>query len=139
MSNKNSTSSANADLHKLRIDKWLWAARFYKTRSLAATAVKTGKVMVEGERVKASREIVVGNTLTIRQGAFSKIVEILSLSPQRRSATIAQGMYRETEQSVEQRQHLQEMLKSQPIRRAGLGRPTKKERRQIIQFSEKPL
>jgi len=127
-------------LEKLRVDKWLWAARFFKTRSVAATAIKNGKVMLGGERIKASREVVVGDILIIKQGVYSKTIEIQALSAQRRSATIAQALYRESEESVRQREQMQEMLKSQPgIRRAGQGRPTKKERRQIIQFTEKPL
>jgi len=135
-----SQSQSPSDLEKLRVDKWLWAARFFKTRSVAASAIKNGKVLLAGERIKASREVVVGDILIIKQGVFSKTVEIRALSAQRRSATIAQALYRESEESVQQREHLQEALKLQPgIRRAGQGRPTKKERRQIIQFTEKPL
>jgi len=140
MSDKIMPAAAASEMQKLRIDKWLWAARFFKTRSLAATALKNGKVLVAGERVKASREILVGDCLSIKQGVYTKVVEVRSLCAQRRSATLAQAMYQETEQSAEQRAHMQEMIKSQPgIRRPGLGRPTKKERRQIIQFTEKPL
>ena len=127
-------------LAKLRIDKWLWAARFFKTRSLAAAAVKNGKVLVDGEKVKASRELYVGEMLTVKQGVYSKIVKVQSLSAQRRCAAIAQKLYQETDDSRQQREQLAEMLKLQPgIRRSGQGRPTKKERRQIIQFTEKPL
>jgi len=139
MSNKAATASAESEMHKQRIDKWLWAARFFKTRSLAASAVKNGKVLLAGERIKASREIVVGDSLSIKQGVYTKVIEVRALFAQRRSASLAQAMYQETEHSVEQRLQLQEMIKLQPVRRAGLGRPTKKERRQIIQFTEKPL
>lgn len=125
---------------KIRIDKWLWAARFYKTRSLAITAIKTGKVLLGTERIKPSREIGVGDTLLIKQGVYSKTVQVLALSGKRGPASVAQTLYQETEQSVTERAQLQEMLKAQPgIRRPGQGRPTKKERRQIIQFTEKPI
>jgi ribosome-associated heat shock protein Hsp15 len=118
----------------------LWAARFYKTRSLAITAIKTGKVLLGSERIKPSREISAGDILVIKQGVYSKTVQVLGLSSKRGPASVAQTLYRETEQSVAQREHMQQVLKAQPgIRRPGEGRPTKKERRQIIQFTDKPI
>ena len=134
-SNQRNTASA---LQSLRIDKWLWAARFYKTRSLASDAVKTGKVLVDGEKAKPSKEISVGNTITIRQAIFTKTIEVLILSNRRGPATIAATLYQETPESVANRERLKEIQLAQPaIRRPGVGRPTKRERRQIIAFTSK--
>ena len=122
----------------LRIDKWLWAARFYKTRSLASDAVKTGKVLVNGEKAKPSKEIDVGDTLTIKQAYFSKTVVVLNLSNRRGPATVAATLYEETPESIGNRERLKEIQQAQPaIRRSGQGRPTKRERRQIIAFTAK--
>ena len=134
-------SHRNLDPEKhqsLRIDKWLWAARFYKTRSLASDAVKTGKVQVNGERAKPSKEISVGDTLTIKQAYFSKTITVSNLSNRRGPATIAETLYQETPESITHRQRLKEIQQAQPaIRRSGQGRPTKRERRQIISFTSK--
>jgi ribosome-associated heat shock protein Hsp15 len=128
--------SAN-DLPKLRLDKWLWAARFFKTRSLAKQAIEGGKVHLDGHRVKVSKEICPGDTLNIRQGWDEKVVEVLELSGQRRGAAEAQQLYRETEASIERR------LREAEARRAAGGsllhperRPTKKQRRQIHRFRQ---
>ena len=88
------------DVGKLRLDKWLWAARFFKTRSLAKSAIEGGKVHCGGERCKASKEIRVGDQLQIRQGFDQRSVEVLQLSDQRRGAPEAQLLYRESERSV---------------------------------------
>ena len=120
----------------LRIDKWLWAARFYKTRSLASDAVKTGKVQVNGERAKPSKEIVNGETLTIKQAYFSKTIIVLNLSHRRGPATVAATLYEETAESIATRERLTEIRQAQPaVRRSGQGRPTQRERRQIISFT----
>ena len=122
----------------LRIDKWLWAARFYKTRSLASDAVKTGKVQVNGEKAKPSKELTIGDILTIRQTYFSKTIVVLKLSNRRGPATVAATLYEETAESVTNRERLKEIQQAQPaIRRSGQGRPTKRERRQIIAFTSK--
>ncbi|WP_455223261.1 RNA-binding S4 domain-containing protein [Kaarinaea lacus] len=122
----------------LRIDKWLWAARFFKTRSLASDAVKTGKVLVNGEKIKPSKEVTIGDTLTIKQFYFSKTVTILELSTRRGPATFAATLYQETPESIINRERLREIQQAQPaVRRAGQGRPTKRERRQIISFTQK--
>lgn len=122
---------------KLRIDKWLWAARFFKTRSIAKQALEGGKIQVDGQRAKASREISPGMMLTIRQGYDDKTVEVLALSDQRRGAPEAQKLYRETAESLALRE------RRAAERKAGLGsflvsdhRPNKKERRQIHRFRE---
>lgn len=123
---------------RLRIDKWLWAARFFKTRSLAAEAVKSGKILLEGERCKASRELQGGELLIIKQGLNSKTVRVIKLSARRGPAPEAQQLYAETADSVANRERLKLAQQAQPgLRQHGQGRPTKKERRQIIQFTEK--
>jgi len=122
----------------LRIDKWLWAARFFKTRSLASDAVKTGKVLVNGEKIKPSKEIAIGDTLTIKQSYFSKTVAVLELSARRGPATVAATLYQETPESIINRERLKEIQQAQPaVRHAGQGRPTKRERRQIVSFTQK--
>lgn len=123
-------------MDKVRIDKWLWAARFFKTRSLAKQAIEGGKVQCDGQKVKASKDITVGMRLSIRQGWDVKEVNVVALSDQRRGASEAVLLYAETEASEEKRKLNQEqrkLLKSA----AGLqteGRPTKKQRRQIHRF-----
>lgn len=135
---KNPHQTTKTPLESVRIDKWLWAARFYKTRSLASESIKSGKVLLAGEKIKPSREIVVGDEITIRQSIFTKTVTIKALSMRRGPATVAATLYEETQQSVANRERLREIQLAQPaVRRAGLGRPTKRERRQIISFTEK--
>ena len=88
---------------KVRIDKWLWAARFFKTRSLAKSAIEGGKVQLAGQKVKVSREVAPGDILRIRQGWDEREVTVTATSEQRRAAPIAQTLYQETEASVERR------------------------------------
>lgn len=115
----------------MRVDKWLWAARFFKTRSLAKAAIEGGKVQLDGQRVKVSREISIGDRLTIRQGWDEKEITVRSLSDQRGPAAVAQALYEESEESVARRE------KEALLRRAAGGlnkpnhRPDKHERRQI--------
>lgn len=123
------------DDDKVRIDKWLWAARFFKTRNLAKEAIDGGKVHCDGQRVKPSKEAIIGLELTIRQHWDEKTVIIKALSDQRRGAPEAALLYEETEASKELRE------KRAAERKAGLGafiisdhRPNKKERRQIHRF-----
>jgi len=120
---------------KVRLDKWLWAARFFKTRNLAKQAIEGGKVHCDGQRVKAAKEISVGITLGIRQELDEKVVVVKMLSDQRRGAPEAALLYEETEASKALRE------KRSAERKAGLGsflvsdhKPNKKERRQIHQF-----
>jgi ribosome-associated heat shock protein Hsp15 len=122
---------------KLRLDKWLWAARFFKTRSLAKAAIEGGKVRLDGQRVKVSKEISVGDTLQVRQGWDEKVVVVQALSDQRRGAPEAQALYRETEESLDKREA------EAAARKAAGGmierpahRPTKKQRRQIHRFKD---
>lgn len=124
-------------MEKVRVDKWLWAARFFKTRSLAKTAIDGGKIQADGQRVKASKEILVGQILTIRQGWDEKDVEILALSDKRGPAPVAQQLYQETAESIAKREA--EAAKRKALRGIDLSpenRPTKKQRRQIHRFRE---
>lgn len=89
---------------KLRIDKWLWAARFFKTRSLAKTAIEGGKVQLDGQRVKVSKEVSIGDRLTVRQGWDEREIIVRALSDQRKGAPIAQTLYEETEASIAKRE-----------------------------------
>ncbi len=110
-------------MDRLRVDKWLWAARFFKTRSIAKTAIEGGKVHLDGQRVKVSREICVGEILVIKQGWDEKEVVVLGLSAQRGPAPIAQELYEETSASIEKRER-----EAQPRKAAGgaVARPTQK-------------
>lgn len=131
-------SRGNSSLQSQRIDKWLWAARFFKTRALASEAIKKGRVQIDGERIKPGKEIKPGVLLSIRQSYYERVVQVLSLSPRRGSATDAAQLYRETQESLANRERLREAQQAQPsIRRRGMGRPTKRERRQIISFTSK--
>ena len=124
-------------MEKLRIDKWLWAARFFKTRSLAKQAIEGGKVQLDGQRIKVSKEISVGDALSIRQGWDDKEVTVLALSDQRRGAPEARLLYEESEDSIARREAHSEARKAaggmleRPERR-----PTKKQRRQIHRFKQ---
>ena len=110
-------------MHRLRVDKWLWAARFFKTRSIAKTAIEGGKVHLNGQRVKVSREITVGETLVIKQGWDEKEIVVLGLSAQRGPATVARELYEETAASIEKRER-----EAQARKAAGgaVARPTQK-------------
>ena len=110
-------------MERLRVDKWLWAARFYKTRSIAKTAIEGGKVHLDGHRVKVSREISVGERLSIKQGWDEKEVVVRGLSDQRGPAPIAQTLYEETPESVARRER-----EAQARKAAGgaTARPTQK-------------
>lgn len=119
------------DNAKFRIDKWLWAARFFKTRSLSVDALECGKVLCNGVRVKPAKSVAVGDVLAIRIGPYQFIVEVLALSSQRGSAPQAQLLYRETEESVLRRKALSDELKAQPMPTLLRGRPTKRDRREI--------
>ena len=118
---------------KLRIDKWLWAARFFKTRSLSADAVEGGKVLVNGQRIKPAKTVGIGDTLEIRAGKFRYEVEVLGLSNKRGGAPDAQKLYRETEDSRKQREAIAAHLREQP-QPQWKGRPTKRDRRDIDNY-----
>jgi len=122
------------ELDKLRIDKWLWAARFYKTRSIASDAVNGGKVHLNGERVKAAKAVKVGDVLRIRRGEELWTVSVVSLFEKRRQASLAQTMYEEHEESRKQREDNAANRKALSASRVVSHRPSKKERRHIIKF-----
>ena len=120
-----------------RLDKWLWAARFFKTRSLACAAVKGGKVSVNGQNAKPGYGVVVKDILTIRQGHDLITITIRELCVQRGSASVAQQLYEETTESKQRREkekQLRQLSAAQHPR--GQGRPTKRARRQIHRFTD---
>ncbi len=129
-----SNDDKDNSLNRVRIDKWLWAARFYKTRAIAKQAIEGGKVQCQGSRIKPSKEIEVGMEITLRQGFDEKTVIVAALSEQRRGAPEAQKLYQETEASISQREEEALARKSQPKHWPSPGRPTKKQRRQIHKF-----
>lgn len=132
----NHPASSMADnISKVRIDKWLWAARFFKTRSIAKQAIEGGKVQVNGARSKASKDLEVGMTLSIRQGWDEKEVIVKALSDQRRGAPEAALLYEETEASIEKRKlHAEQRKAVGGANNAPDSRPTTKQRRQIHRF-----
>ena len=122
---------------KLRLDKWLWAARFFKTRSLAKAAITAGKVQIEGQRAKVSKELMLGAELRIKQGIDEKTVLVENLGDKRRSASEAALMYRETAESIVTR--TKKTAERKALNKGILfnaQRPTKKQRRQIHKFNE---
>ncbi|MHB9119652.1 MAG: RNA-binding S4 domain-containing protein [Burkholderiales bacterium] len=123
----------NLEQDKMRIDKWLWAARFFKTRSLAADAVDSGKALLNGARVKPAKTVAVGDELSVRIGPFQYRVAVLALSGKRGPAPEARKLYRETDLSLQQRTALAADLKAQP-EPIHKGRPTKRDRRVTERF-----
>jgi ribosome-associated heat shock protein Hsp15 len=123
-------------MEKVRIDKWLWAARFFKTRNLAKQAIEGGKIHCDGQRVKASKEITTNTLLSIRQGWDIKEVEVLKLSDQRRGAPEAALLYQETDASIQKREETALQRKNMNTGIHTEGRPSKKQRRQIHRFRD---
>jgi ribosome-associated heat shock protein Hsp15 len=126
------------ELDSLRIDKWLWAARFFKTRSLAADAVEGGKVHLNGARTKPAHAIRLGDELNVRRGAYDTIVIVRGLSEQRGPAEDAQKLYEETETSRAAREAIAGRLRLErgPAVQSE-GRPSKKDRRDILGFKRR--
>ncbi|MAL93095.1 Heat shock protein 15 [Stutzerimonas frequens] len=122
---------AEKDDDKVRLDKWLWAARFFKTRALAKAAIEGGKVHCRGERCKPSKEPKVGDELVIRVGFDTRTVVIRALSAVRRGAPEAQTLYEETPQSLAAREEAAAQRKAGALGMQTDGRPSKKQRRQI--------
>jgi ribosome-associated heat shock protein Hsp15 len=121
-----------ADTARVRLDRWLWAARFFKTRALAAAAIGGGKVLVGGARAKRAKPLAVGDRLRIRRGPFEYVVVVRALSEHRGAPAAAAGLYTEDAESQRVRERLAEQLRVAPsLRYEGKGRPTKKERREI--------
>lgn len=127
-------------MDKLRIDKWLWAARFYKTRALANEAVVGGHVHLNGSRVKPSREIKAGDQLGITKSPYTFDITILALAAKRGSASLAQGLYAESAESRQQREALEAQRRIEKAANpAPDKRPDKRDRRRIIRFVNKNL
>jgi ribosome-associated heat shock protein Hsp15 len=127
------------DDKQVRIDKWLWAARFYKTRTLAANAVTNGRIKLNGARIKPSKQIKLNDKLIIQSAPFSWDIQVTSLADRRVSAVLAKTLYEESTESQSARAELTELLKLEkkqniPVQK---GRPTKRDRKQIIRFKQK--
>lgn len=130
------TQSDDEESNSCRLDKWLWAARFFKTRSLASDAVDSGKVRIDGDRAKNAREMKPGMLVSIKNKDMQIEVEVLALSNVRRGAPEAALLYRETEDSIRIRQQLRESGADQYAERdRGMGRPTKRQMRDIQRFT----
>jgi ribosome-associated heat shock protein Hsp15 len=120
------------EIIKVRLDKWLWAARFFKTRALAATAIETGKVEVNSERAKRSKQLQVGDSLRIRLGPYHHIVTVLAVSEHRGSASVAAKLYEESEEGRKAREAMRMQVRvAQSVPGYDRGRPSKKDRRDI--------
>ncbi|MBH3429198.1 RNA-binding S4 domain-containing protein [Pseudomonas alkylphenolica] len=122
---------------KVRLDKWLWAARFYKTRALAKTAIESGKVHCRGERCKPGKEPRIGDEFVLRTGFDERTVVVRALSVVRRGAPEAQALYEETAESVEKREKAAALRKAGALGVTTDGRPTKKQRRQLHQLHDR--
>lgn len=122
-------------MNSVRIDKWLWAARFFKTRSLASRSCELGRILANGQPAKPAREVRIGDTLHITNDGGDFDVEVLLLSDVRGPATVAQTLYRETEASRELRMKVAAERKAmRQFEQLPAGRPSKRDRRHIIQF-----
>ena len=125
-------SDEDGDDGRVRLDKWLWAARFYKTRALAAEAIAGGKVQVNGERAKRARPLQVGDEMRVRQGPYEHLVVVRALSAHRGPAAVAAGLYEERPESRAAREAMALQLKTLHAAFAPeKGRPTKRDRREI--------
>jgi len=122
-------------LERQRLDKWLWAARFYKTRGLACEDIQKNRVDVNGQTAKPARELKVGDSITLRQGPLTRDLQVLALMPMRGPAPVAQTMYQETAESVQRHlaQREARRLAPEPAHSIAQGRPTKRERRHLDQ------
>ena len=125
------------DRSRMRLDKWLWAARFYKTRGLAAEEVGKGRVSVNGQSAKASRELKPGDLLELRQGEMLRTVEVKALSHLRGPAPVAQALYAETPESIARREKAAEQRRvaAEPAQAIEQGRPTKRDRRKLADWN----
>jgi ribosome-associated heat shock protein Hsp15 len=134
---KPSTPEAS-DPGRVRIDKWLWAARFFKTRSLAAEAVSAGKVELNGERIKPAKLIQLGDSVSVRLGPYLHVVHVRGISERRGPASVAATLYEETAESLAARVKLAEQLRMAPAAFVyeEKGRPTKRDRREIDRFRD---
>ena len=124
---------------RVRIDKWLWAARFFKTRSLATDAVEGGKVELNGEAVKPAKGVKVGDEVRIRLGPYEHVVDVRGLAERRGAPAVAQALYEERPESIAARERLREQLRLAPAAFVyeEKGRPTKKDRRELQRFIDR--
>lgn len=130
----------NVPTGKVRIDKWLWAARFFKTRSMAKQAIEGGKVHCNGARSKSSREIEIGAVIEIRQGFDERTVVVTALSDKRGSAPQAALLFEETPESIARRElHAEQRKAQRAMNPISPGRPTKQDRRKIHRFKQQQL
>jgi ribosome-associated heat shock protein Hsp15 len=122
---------------KVRLDKWLWAARFFKTRSLSADEIGKGRVQVNGQTAKASREVRVGDRIELRQGQVARTVLVQGVSEQRGAASVAAALFAETAESLalREKQALERRMNSEPSLAIEQGRPTKRDRRQLADWN----
>lgn len=123
----------------VRIDKWLWAARFYKTRTLAASAINNGRIKLNGARIKPSKQVKISDTLVIQSNPFTWDIQVISLAERRVSAVLAKTLYEESTESLNEREKLTATLKLEKKQQIPIpkGRPTKRDREQIIRFKQK--
>ena len=120
------------DITRVRLDKWLWAARFFKTRGIAAQAIETGKVEVNGERAKRAKQLQVGDDVRIRLGPYHHVVKVRALSERRGPPAIAAMLVEESEESRKAREAMQIQVRAaQSVPGYDRGRPSKKDRRDI--------
>ena len=124
-------------MEKLRIDKWLWAARFYKTRSLATEEIDKGRVRINDTEVKPAKEVKVGDTVVLRQGPVTRTLVVRVISDKRGGAPVAQLLYAELEASIKLREQLAEQHRLEPANSQEHGRPTKRDRRSIDKVTDK--
>ncbi|MDQ6635281.1 MAG: S4 domain-containing protein [Gemmatimonadota bacterium] len=124
---------------RVRVDKWLWAARFFKTRSLAVEAIEGGKILLAGERVKPAKLLQAGDVVSVRMGPYEHVVTVLAVSERRGPASVAATLYEETGASQAAREKLAEQLRMAPAAFVfeDKGRPTKRDRRELDRFREK--
>lgn len=135
MAKNNNKKNDQENEQQVRLDKWLWAARFYKTRTLAKEMIDGGKVHYNGQRTKPNKNVEIGDKIKLRQGNEEKEVEVLALSSQRRGAPQAQLLYQETEQSIIQREKMA-LARKMNVMPNPDRRPNKKERRELINFKQ---
>lgn len=131
-------SQSESEKSVTRLDKWLWAARFYKTRAIAKQMIDGGKVYYNGQRTKSGKAVAIGDIIRVRQGYEEKEVEVIALADKRRDATFAQTLYQETKDSTETRER-NAIARKQGIllSPASETKPDKKQRRQIRQLKER--
>jgi ribosome-associated heat shock protein Hsp15 len=131
------SQAQTSDQTRVRLDKWLWAARFYKTRPLAAEAIEQGRVEVNGERAKRAKAVGVGDTIRVRQPPFETVLAVRGVSERRGPAAVAATLYEETEASRVARAALAAQLRAAPPPTYETGRPSKKDRRDIERWERR--